>query len=117
MLGSPAWKPHATLALVIDVEQGIVVAQRPDAESLAEVAVEVDDGRGPRLAHRALVGWFAGSACRSIFEVSGASSTQMMVTISMTTAYTDTAIEVSKRSSRATEMIGASAPPMMPASW
>jgi hypothetical protein len=38
------------------VEQGIVVAQHPDAESLAEIAVEVDDGRSTRLAHRALVG-------------------------------------------------------------
>ena len=44
-------------------------------------------------------------------EVSGVSETQVRVTSSMATTYTDTAIEVSKRSSRATEMIGARAPP------
>ena len=59
----------------------------------------------------------SGSACRSRREVSGASRTQTVVTSQHRTTYTDTTSEVSKRSSSATEMIGASAPPRMPASW
>ena len=49
--GSPAWKPQATLALVTTDEQGLVVGELPAAEAFAEVGVEVDDGRGHRVAH------------------------------------------------------------------
>ena len=41
--GSPAWKPQATLAELTMREHRGVVAHRPGAVALAEVAVEVDD--------------------------------------------------------------------------
>ena len=69
-----------------DVQQGIVITQCPDPESFAEVTVEIDDRCCGGLAHWDPIDCFAGSACRSIFEVSGASSTQMIVTSNMATA-------------------------------
>ena len=47
--GSPAWKPHATLALVTSAEQGLVVADLPDAVRLPDVAVEVDGHGGAQV--------------------------------------------------------------------
>ena len=62
-----------------DLEQSLVVAQSPDAEPFAEVAVQID----PHRSH----GWAwassTSSACRSVLEVSGARKTQMIVTSSI----------------------------------
>src|SRR4029453_5914181 len=44
-----------------DVQQRLVITQLPDAESLAEIAIEVDDGRGMWLTHWAAHGWSAGA--------------------------------------------------------
>ena len=56
--GSPAWKPQAMFALVTMRQQGLVVAEPPGAEALAEVGVQVDDVRArmvtPRLLRRKL---------------------------------------------------------------
>ena len=39
---SPAWKPQATLALLITLEQGGIITEPPHAETLTQVGVQVD---------------------------------------------------------------------------